>query len=50
MVPRVEILENDVRMDEYNHFSVFMRTGEKDSKTFRVDAYFGYVWTGPYCF
>ena len=69
MVPGVEILEKDVRMDEYrglkkqhcacsvngcysyfNHFSVFMWTGEKDSNTLRVDAYFGYVWTGPYCF
>ena len=69
MFPRVEILEKDVRMDEYrglriqhcacsvngcysyfNHFSVFMWTGEKDSNTLRVDAYFGYVWTGPYCF
>ena len=67
MFPRVEILEKDLRMDEYrglriqhcsvngccsyfNHFSVFMWTGEKDSNTLRVDAYFGYVWTGPYCF
>ena len=69
MVQRVEILEKDVRMDEYrglrtqhcacsvngcysyfNHLSVFMWTGEKDSNTLRVDPYFGYVWTGPYCF
>ena len=69
MVQRVEILETDVRMDEYrgfnyttlrmlckemlsyfNHFSVFMWTGEKDSNTLRVNAYFGHVWTGPYCF
>ena len=34
----------------FSHVSVFMWTGEKDSNTLRVDAYFGHVWTGPYCF